>query len=76
MSNGLKWLLISLGLRKAPPLKKGPVPSSEILSAYFPAAASPIRLSAFRMLSIIQYIFWPLPFRNPSDSFRLPPSQI
>ena len=31
----------ALGIRKAPPLKKEPVSSPEILSVYFPAAASP-----------------------------------
>lgn len=31
----------ALGIRKAPPLKKEPVSSPEILSVYFPAVASP-----------------------------------
>ena len=31
----------ALGIRKTPPLKKEPVSSPEILSVYFPAAASP-----------------------------------
>ena len=31
----------AFGIRKTPPLKKEPVSSPEILSVYFPAAASP-----------------------------------
>lgn len=38
---GMNGYYSAFGIRKTPPLKKEPVSSPEILSVYFPAAASP-----------------------------------